>query len=326
MNKSLKIFLWLAHLIALGALFSQCSFVTKNRELVLVASKKHVPTRYLDAKYTSPKEFEFEISPSAYLIQGFAGSQNTSTLSWNTSTGEKGSCIYKAVGFSPLKPPSPTPIAQNQAQNSPPLLMEYKLSNCSYGLKAGSKVATKFLSFRVDTSLNNQKIHQISATIKLQLSDAVVASATPTPSPTPTVEPTVVPTEPPVWASQGWSGETPVALVGSTVKDLRVEQSFAEVNSFLFSGTSPIQKNVSNSAISEKMMGILRGVIRSETGSPLAGVKVSVLDKPELGETLTREGGVFDFALNGEKFLTFEFSKSGYLTAQRSLKVPVAFV
>ncbi len=82
-----------------------------------------------------------------------------------------------------------------------------------------------------------------------------------------------------------------------------------------------MQTGVAEGAIEERRTGILRGRVLAEDGSPLAGVTVTVLDHPELGRTVSREGGGYDLAVNGGAAVVVDFHKDGYIDSQRTVDV-----
>ncbi len=94
-------------------------------------------------------------------------------------------------------------------------------------------------------------------------------------------------------------------------------KSFAEANTFLYTGVDAIQKGVVENAIEKKALGILKGAVHKISGSPLSGVKISIKDHPEYGYTYTNNEGLFDFAVNGETTYTIKYQKPSYLDAQR---------
>ena len=57
-------------------------------------------------------------------------------------------------------------------------------------------------------------------------------------------------------------------------------------------------------------------------GEPVPGVRITVLDHPEYGETLTREDGQFDLAVNGGGTVTLVYEKDRYMPAQRQVEAP----
>jgi len=91
---------------------------------------------------------------------------------------------------------------------------------------------------------------------------------------------------------------------------------------FLYSGTNPIQTGVAPSTINALRAAVVRGRALARDGSPLSGVAVNILGKPQFGQTLTRADGRFDLAVNGGGQLTVAFAKTGFLSAQRPVDVP----
>ena len=91
---------------------------------------------------------------------------------------------------------------------------------------------------------------------------------------------------------------------------------------FLYSGSNPIQTGVTPGTITPTRAAVLRGRVFNNLGTPLAGVVVSILNLPELGQTQTRSDGWFDLAVNGGGLLTVAYAKTGYLPAQRQMNVP----
>ena len=132
--------------------------------------------------------------------------------------------------------------------------------------------------------------------------------------PAPTVTPTPGPGNP---------DPTPIP-VPADPKDVAPEldpgaaTSVYDATKFLYSGASPIQRNVEPGAISEKTVAVLRGTVQDREGKPLKGVTVTVVDHHDLGFTRTREDGKFDLAVNGGG-VTIQFEAAGFLTVQRTL-------
>ena len=63
---------------------------------------------------------------------------------------------------------------------------------------------------------------------------------------------------------------------------------------------------------------MLKGHVQDRAGTPIGGVRVTVLDHPELGVTNTRADGAFDIAVNGGG-VTLSFVVAGFLPVQRTL-------
>src|SRR5205085_12039317 len=67
---------------------------------------------------------------------------------------------------------------------------------------------------------------------------------------------------------------------------------------------------------------VLRGRVLDKNGNALSLVKVTVLNHPEFGQTLSRADGRFDMAVNGGGLLTVNYEKVGFLPLQRCENVP----
>ncbi len=112
-----------------------------------------------------------------------------------------------------------------------------------------------------------------------------------------------------------------VSLAGPPV-DLVKDVSMTDRVDFLYTGENPLQKDVQPETIVADRVAVLRGRVTTREGEPLAGVKVTVLNHPEFGYTLTRADGMFDMAVNGGGQLTVQYAKESYLTAQRDVITP----
>jgi RHS repeat-associated protein len=96
----------------------------------------------------------------------------------------------------------------------------------------------------------------------------------------------------------------------------------SEATQFLYTGANPIQTGVAPATIDPKRAAVLRGVVLTHDSQPLPGVTVTILNHPEFGQTLTRDNGVFDLAVNGGGQLTVSYSLTGFLPAQRQIYAP----
>src|SRR5262249_16539910 len=92
---------------------------------------------------------------------------------------------------------------------------------------------------------------------------------------------------------------------------------------FLYTGSNPIQAGVAPGAIDPKRVTVLRGLVMTRAGQPLPGVSVSVHQHPELGQTLSRADGRFDLVVNGGALLLLDYTKVGFLPAQRQVQAPL---
>ena len=91
---------------------------------------------------------------------------------------------------------------------------------------------------------------------------------------------------------------------------------------FLYTGANPIQTGLAPGTINKVRVAVLRGRVFDKTGAPLSLVKVTILNHPEFGQTLTRADGKFDLAVNGGGMLTINFQKQGFLPVQRNEDAP----
>lgn len=94
---------------------------------------------------------------------------------------------------------------------------------------------------------------------------------------------------------------------------------FTNSTKFLYSGPNPIQTGVAPGTIDALRGSVLRGRVLLRDGTALSGVKVSILNHSEFGQTLSRADGTFDVAANGGGQLVVKYDKDGYLPVQRSV-------
>lgn len=104
--------------------------------------------------------------------------------------------------------------------------------------------------------------------------------------------------------------------------DPRTPTPMAEASAFLYTGPDAVQRGVESGAIETRRVAVLRGRVTNETGDALSGVTVSVLGRPELGRTSTRDDGAYDLAVNGGGLVKVFFEKEGLLPVKRQLTVP----
>jgi YD repeat-containing protein len=98
--------------------------------------------------------------------------------------------------------------------------------------------------------------------------------------------------------------------------------SMADATSFLYTGADPIQKGVDDGAISGQRVAVLRGRVLNRMGGGVGGVRITVLDHPELGRTSTRADGGFDIAVNGGGAVTLRYERAGWVPVQRTVEAP----
>ncbi|MDB4914048.1 MAG: hypothetical protein JWM95_1692, partial [Gemmatimonadetes bacterium] len=105
----------------------------------------------------------------------------------------------------------------------------------------------------------------------------------------------------------------------ATPIDRTIATTIAASTAFLYTGTNPIQTGVSAGSITPFQASVVRGRMITRDGQPLQGVKVSVHQHPELGQTLSRLDGAYDLVVNGGEQLTLDYTLTGSLPAQRSV-------
>jgi RHS repeat-associated protein len=101
-----------------------------------------------------------------------------------------------------------------------------------------------------------------------------------------------------------------------------VSTGMADSTSFLYEGSNAVQTGMEPETIQDRRVAVLRGKVLNRLGEPVPGVRITVLDHPEYGQTLTREDGQFDIAVNGGGTMTLVYEKDRYMPAQRQVEAP----
>jgi RHS repeat-associated protein len=81
----------------------------------------------------------------------------------------------------------------------------------------------------------------------------------------------------------------------------------------------PMQRDVAPGAITPARAALTRGRVLDTQGRPLAGARVEVARRPELGWAYTRADGAFDLLVEGASRPVLRFSKPGHLTVSRPM-------
>jgi len=102
--------------------------------------------------------------------------------------------------------------------------------------------------------------------------------------------------------------------------DSSVATTVTAATEFLYTGDDPIQTGVDPETIDLRRAAVIRGHVRLRSGAPVESARISVLGHPEFGETLTRQDGMFDLAINGGGVFTVTYEKGGFLPAQRQVE------
>ncbi len=98
--------------------------------------------------------------------------------------------------------------------------------------------------------------------------------------------------------------------------------SMKDATSFLYTGTHPIQKGVAEGTIELNRVAVIRGKVLDRNNNPLSGVKITISGHPEFGQTLSRQDGMFDIAVNGGGFLKIVYEKETWFDVHRQIDVP----
>jgi len=88
------------------------------------------------------------------------------------------------------------------------------------------------------------------------------------------------------------SGVPPLVQTG-------VPTDFSNATAFLYEGSNPPQTGVAPGTMQARRVAVAHGRVLDRAGASLSGVKVTVLNHPEWGQTLTRADGAYEFAVNG---------------------------
>lgn len=117
------------------------------------------------------------------------------------------------------------------------------------------------------------------------------------------------------------TGLPPNPAVVAPPVDQTVATTVADATKFLYSGANAVQTGVAEGAIETRRAAVIRGRLLDKAGNPLPGVTVTINGHAELGQTLSRDDGGYDLAVNGGGYLSLNYQKTGYLPAQRQVNV-----
>ncbi|MGZ5445925.1 MAG: NHL domain-containing protein [Thermoanaerobaculia bacterium] len=176
-------------------------------------------------------------------------------------------------------------------------------------------------------TLTNGSVEAVTSDVAWMTSNAAVASVTPagvvegiaagTATITATYDGFAASTSVTVGAQEPLPPD-PVTI--ATPLDPTIATSFADGIRFLYTSSTPVQREVTTGAIVDERAAVIRGNVMDRDLRPLAGVRIEVAGAPQLGWTLTRADGAFDIAVNGGGNVTLVFSRGGYLPAHRQVK------
>jgi len=90
----------------------------------------------------------------------------------------------------------------------------------------------------------------------------------------------------------------------------------------LYTGSNPVRMSFNAIAVEINSEVLIQGSVFNRDKQPLSGVKITIKDHPELGQTMSRIDGVFALVTNGGENLTVNYEKEQYLPAQRTIALP----
>ena len=96
-------------------------------------------------------------------------------------------------------------------------------------------------------------------------------------------------------------------------------QALAQQVQFIYQGPNAVQTGVASGAIVRS--SLVHGIIKDSFGNPLSGVKVTVLNKPNLGQTYSQASGEYDLVVNSSDETILNYERSGYTTSQRRILI-----
>ncbi|RYZ90487.1 MAG: choice-of-anchor D domain-containing protein, partial [Proteobacteria bacterium] len=94
---------------------------------------------------------------------------------------------------------------------------------------------------------------------------------------------------------------------------------FYSSNKFFFEGDNKIQVGATASKIISAQAGTIQGTVFDTNGEGLSAAKITILDHPEYGYTMSRDDGQYTMLVNAGSDLTVNIERVGYLNAQRKV-------
>ncbi|MCB1214703.1 MAG: putative metal-binding motif-containing protein, partial [Deltaproteobacteria bacterium] len=102
--------------------------------------------------------------------------------------------------------------------------------------------------------------------------------------------------------------------------DSTVTTTVYSATEFLYTGANAVQTGMDPATIEPKRVAVIRGRVLDVQGEALPGVKITIKDHPEYGQTLSRLDGWFDMVINGGRQWTVVYEREGYLSSMRYTK------
>src|SRR6185369_6120248 len=94
-------------------------------------------------------------------------------------------------------------------------------------------------------------------------------------------------------AQTGGGGVPPDPKTIAPPVDPGVTTTVGRGTAFLYTGPNAIQTGVAPGTIIAERAAVVRGRVLDRSNAPLPGVTITVLNHPELGQTLSRADGMF---------------------------------
>lgn len=95
---------------------------------------------------------------------------------------------------------------------------------------------------------------------------------------------------------------------------------YLEQVDWLWTGSNALQTGVAPGTIEARRAAVITGNVFNEDGEPAGGVKVSVVDHPEFGSTLSRSNGKYFLGVNGGQQYRLRFEVQGAVSADREVE------
>jgi len=89
--------------------------------------------------------------------------------------------------------------------------------------------------------------------------------------------------------------------------------------SFGYTYRNLVPNNVTIEEYTPERFSLITGFIEDINGNPISGVKIQLNHHPEFGSTITASDGRYTLPVNGGGLFTVDFTKDGYLMAQRNV-------
>jgi RHS repeat-associated protein len=111
------------------------------------------------------------------------------------------------------------------------------------------------------------------------------------------------------------------SLIAPPLDSTVIAVPMASAVEFLYKNQPQVQTGVDTTKLNKTCIGVIRGKVTKLDGSAFSGVKITMNNYPEFGQTLSRADGMFDMVVNGSNTYTVNYKKDGYFSATRDVEV-----